>query len=154
MNKKITAILISLIFCSSSLFADFVNSDIAQLNPDPYSQALGGSILSFSPSVFGFFANPANNFYVFSKQIQLSYISAYTKNYGGNIGLTLPTESIGNFSFMFGYNEFNKDIEYLGIKKSMMIAVNYVYPFVKNVPIPKEAGSVGITLKGYRLEAP
>ena len=153
MNKKITAILISLIFCSSSLFADFVNSDIAQLNPDPYSQALGGSILSFSPSVFGFFANPANNFYVFSKQIQLSYISAYTKNYGGNIGLTLPTESIGNFSFMFGYNEFNKDIEYLGIKKSMMIAVNYVYPFVKNVPIPKEAGSVGITLKGYRLEA-
>ncbi|WP_413852803.1 hypothetical protein [Candidatus Ruminimicrobium bovinum] len=153
MNKKIIVILLSVVFCSNVLFANFVNSDIAQLNPDPYSQALGGSILSFSPAVFGFFANPANNFSAFSKQIQASYISAYTRNYGGNIGLLLPTESIGNFSFAVGYNEFNKDIDSLEIQNSMMVAVNYVYPFLKEVPVPKEKGSVGITLKGYRLKA-
>lgn len=153
MNKKIFVVFISMLFCSNLLLADFSNSSIANLNPDPYSQAVGGSALSLSPSVFGFFANPANNFTVFAKQIQASYISAYTKNYSGNIGITLPTESIGNFSFAFAYNDFNTEIDSLGIKNSMMIAVNYVYPFVKEVPIPKENGSVGITLKGYRLKA-
>ena len=153
MNKKIFAVFISMLFCSNLLFADFSNSSIANLNPDPYSQAVGGSALSFSPSVFGFFTNPANNFTVFAKQLQISYISAYTKNYSGNIGIALPTESIGIFSFAVAYSDFNTEIDSLDIKNSMMIAVNYVYPFVKEIPIPKENGSVGITLKGYKLKA-
>jgi len=153
MNKKIFVVFISLLFFSNLLFADFSNSDIANLNPDPYSQALGGSALAFSPAVFGFFSNPANNFAVFAKQFQVSYISAYTKNYSGNIGLSLPTSNVGIFSFAFAYNEFNDEIDSIGIKNSMMIAVNYVYPFVKEIPVPKENGSVGITLKGYRLKA-
>ena len=153
MNRKIFLNVFLVLFCSQLSFAAFSNSDIAQLNPDPYSQAVGGSALSFSPAVFGFFANPANNLTVFTKQIQVSYISAYTRNYSGNAGISLPTDGAGIFSVAFTYNEFNKEIATLGIKKSMMVALNYVYPFVKEVPVPKENGSIGITLKGYSLEA-
>ena len=57
------------------------------LNPDPYSQAMGASILALSPSVFGFFVNPASNYQNFSKEIQLSYMSFFDSNYGASAGI-------------------------------------------------------------------
>ena len=67
--RKITLALFAC-FLTVPLFA---SSDefVYVLNPDPYSQSIGASILSLSPSVFGFFTNPASNYKNFSKEVEV-----------------------------------------------------------------------------------
>ena len=110
-SKKILLALV-IAFLNVPLFA---SSDdfIYVLNPDPYSQSIGASILSLSPSVFGFFTNPASNYTNISKEVQLSYYTIYNNNYGINAGLLWPTEKIGNFSFIVSAVDLNeKEIGY------------------------------------------
>ncbi|MFA7073776.1 MAG: hypothetical protein WC234_01145 [Endomicrobiaceae bacterium] len=149
--KKISFCLICLIF-SGSAFADFENTYISVLNPDSYSQAMGASILSLSPSVFGLFANPASNYRNISKEIQFSYVSVYNNIYGANAGIVIPIEKIGNFSMIASGFEYNKEIISLDFKNSIMVALNYVYPIVQQYPIYTEKGSVGVTFKYYSLK--
>lgn len=118
------------------------------LNPDPYSQAIGASIMSLSPSVFGFFTNPASNYKNISKELQLSYMSYHDRNYGVNAGFLLPTEKRGNFSFIVSGMDFNKNSIY---KNAVMAAINYVYPIVSKYPIYTEKGAVGATFKFYNV---
>ena len=144
MKKIVVSTIISLFFCAGVFADDF----IWVLNPDPYSQSAGASILALSPSVFGFFTNPASNYRNFSKELQFSYMSFYDRNYGGNIGFVLPTEKNGNFSFVVSGMDCNGDI---GYKNFVMAAVNYVYPLVKKFPSYKENGSIGATVKFYNI---
>ncbi|MCR4662479.1 MAG: hypothetical protein K5622_01165 [Endomicrobiaceae bacterium] len=143
-NKIFVSFFIALLFCVNS----FADNFIWVLNPDPYSQSAGASILSLSPSVFGFFTNPASNYKNFSKELQFSYMSFYNRNYGGNIGFVLPTEKSGNFSFVVSGMDCNKTSMY---KNFLMAAINYVYPIVEKYPIYIERGSVGATLKFYNI---
>ena len=129
----------------------FASSDdfIYVLNPDAYSQSIGASILALSPSVFGFFTNPASNYKNISKEVQFSYYTIYNNNYGANVGLVIPTEKSGNFSVSFSGADLNENET--GLKNFLMAAVNYVYPIVNKYPIPVEKGSVGATLKFYNI---
>ena len=151
MKKTINKIFFPLfvfLFCcvnSASLFADRF---IWVQNPDPYSQSAGASILSLSPSVFGFFTNPASNYKNFAKELQFSYMSFSDRNYGGNVGFLFPTEKSGNFSFAVSGMDCNKDSLY---KNFVMAAINYVYPIVKKYPIYTEKGAVGATLRFYNI---
>ena len=147
MKKIISSVVISLFLCTN-LFAK--DGFICVLNPDPYSQSAGASILALSPSVFGFFTNPASNYKNFSKELQFSYMSFYDRNYGGNVGLIFPTEKSGNFSFVVSGMDCNKDYLY-GYKNFIMAAVNYVYPLVSKFPSYKENGSIGATLRFYNI---
>lgn len=149
--KKLSIIFLSLFFCVN-IYAYFDDSFISVLNPDPYSQAAGASILSLSPSIFGFYTNPASNYKNISKELQLSYSSVYDSIYGANIGFILPTEQSGNFSFIVSGFEYNKDSLITNYQNSLMVAVNYVYPLISRYPIFTEKGSVGITLKYYNLK--
>ncbi len=151
-NRKKILFAFCLFLCSNSVFANFKNADIAILNPDPYSQALGASILSLSPSIFGFFANPASNYKNFSKEIQFSYTSVYDNIYGASAGIIIPTERAGNFSVVFSGVEYNKNINTSDFKNSTMFALNYVYPLVKKYPIFTEKGALGATFKFYSLK--
>lgn len=143
--RKIFVCFISCLFFSTTLFAD---AFIWVQNPDSYSQSSGASILSLSPSVFGFFVNPASNYRNFSKELQFSYMSYYDRNYGGNIGFILPTEKSGNFSFAVSGMDCNKSSMY---KNFLMAAINYVYPIVNKFPSFMEKGAVGATLKFYNI---
>ena len=145
--KKILPVIL-VCFLTIPLFAasdDF----IYVLNPDPYSQSIGASILSLSPSVFGLFTNPASNYKNISKEVQFSYYTIYNNNYGANIGLVIPTEKSGNFSVVFSGADLNENET--GFKNFLMAAVNYVYPIVNKYPIPVEKGSVGATIKFYNI---
>ena len=143
-SKIFLSCFISLFFCVN-LFAD---SFLWVLNPDSYSQSAGASILSLSPSVFGFFVNPASNYKNFSKELQFSYMSFYDRNYGGNIGFLLPTEKSGNFSFIVSGMDCNENLIF---KNYLMAVINYVYPLVKKFPSFVEKGAVGATLKFYNI---
>ena len=105
MNLKKFTVLCFSICLTTTIFAS--DSMLYVLNPDPYSQALGGSILSLSPSVFGFFTNPASNYKNISKELQFSYMSYYKRNYGANVGIVLPTEKYGNFYMVFSGIDYN-----------------------------------------------
>ena len=144
MKKIVVSTIISLFFCAGVFADDF----IWVLNPDPYSQSAGASILALSPSVFGFFTNPASNYKNISKELQVSYMSYYDRNYGINAGFLIPTEKKGNFSFIASYMDFNGDLFY---KNALMAAINYVYPIVSKYPIYTEKGSVGATFKFYNI---
>lgn len=146
--KNIEKIIISFLICVFMISGLFADDFIYVLNPDPYSQSAGASILALSPSVFGFFTNSASNYKNISKELQFSYMSYYENNYGGNIGLVIPTEKSGNFSFIISGMDCNKDSMF---KNSLMAAVNYVYPIVEKYPIYKEKGAVGATLKFYNI---
>ncbi len=148
-SKKILLVLV-IVFLNIPLFA---SSDgfVYVLNPDPYSQSIGASILSLSPSVFGFFTNPASNYKNVSKEVQFSYYSIYNNNYGMNAGLLIPTEKIGNFSIALSGADLNE--KETGFKNFLMAAVNYVYPIVSDYPVKTEKGSVGATLKFYNIAA-
>ena len=143
--KKVIIFFCCCLFFSVSLFAD---DFIWVLNPDPYSQSAGASILSLSPSVFGFFTNPASGYKAFSKELQFSYMSYYNRNYGANIGFMLPTEKSGNFTFAVSGMDCNNDF---GYKNFIMAAVNYVYPIVNKFPSFIEKGAVGATLRFYNI---
>ncbi len=140
-----------LLFFAVNIYAYFDDSFIYVLNPDPYSQAAGASILSLSPSIFGAYSNPASNYKNISKEVQFSYSSVYNNIYGGNVGFILPTEKSGNFSIIVSRFEYNKDSLVTNYENSLMVAVNYVYPLIKRYPIFTEKGSVGVTLKYYNL---
>ncbi len=148
-SKKILLALV-VAFLNVPLFA---SSDgfVYVLNPDPYSQSIGASILSLSPSVFGFFTNPASNYKNISKEVQLSYYTVQNNNYGINAGFLLPTEKIGNFSFIVSAADLNE--QETGYKNMLMAAVNYVYPILGKYPVVTEKGSVGATLKFYNMSA-
>lgn len=149
MNLKKFAVLCFSICFGTTVFAS--DRVLYVLNPDPYSQALGAGILSLSPSVFGFFANPAANYKNISKEIQLSYMSYHNRNYGGNIGFVLPTEKSGNFSIVVSGMQYNKENNIY--KNSLMAAINYVYPIVDKYPVYTEKGAVGATIKLYKVSA-
>ena len=144
--KKIFGSLVISLFLCTNLFAS--DDFIWVLNPDPYSQSAGASILSLSPSVFGFFTNPASNYKNFSKELQFSYMSYFDRNYGANVGFILPTEKSGNFTFVVSGMDCNKDS---GYKNFIMAAVNYVYPLVNKFPSYRENGSIGATLRFYNI---
>lgn len=146
--KNIKKIVVSFFICIFTVLSLFADDFIYVLNPDSYSQSAGASILALSPSVFGFFTNPASNYRNISKEFQLSYISFADSNYGGNIGLLIPTEKSGNFSFIVSAMDCNKESMF---KNSLMAAINYVYPIVKKYPIYKEKGAIGATFKFYRI---
>lgn len=148
-SKKVLLALV-VTFLNVPLFASS-DSFVYVLNPDPYSQSIGASILSLSPSVFGFFTNPASNYKNISKEVQFSYYSIYNNNYGLNAGFLLPTEKIGNFSFVVSAADLND--QETGYKNMLMAAVNYVYPILGKYPVVTEKGSVGATLKFYNLSA-
>ena len=143
-------ILLALVVCFLTVPL-FASSDdfVYVLNPDPYSQSIGASILSLSPSIFGFFTNPASNYKNISKEVQLSYYTIYNNNYGLNAGLLIPVEKIGNFSVIVSAADLNE--QEIGYKNMLMAAINYVYPIVGEFPVSTEKGSVGATLKFYNL---
>jgi tetratricopeptide (TPR) repeat protein len=143
---KINKLILSIIFCLSLNIGLFADDLIWVLNPDPYSQSAGASILALSPSVFGFFTNPASNYKKFSKELQFSYMSYYDRNYGGNIGFVLPTEKSGNFTFVVS----GMDWSYF-YKNFLMAAINYVYPIAKKFPSFVEKGAIGATLRFYNI---
>lgn len=147
MKKIISSLVISLFICTS-LFAN--DNFIWVLNPDSYSQSAGASILALSPSVFGFFTNPASNYKNFSKELQFSYMSYFDRNYGANVGFILPTEKSGNFTVFVSGMDCNKNYLY-GYRNFIMAAVNYVYPLVNKFPSYKENGSIGATLRFYNI---
>ncbi len=149
MNLKKFTVLCFSICLTTTIFAS--DSMLYVLNPDPYSQALGGSILSLSPSVFGFFTNPASNYKNISKELQFSYMSYYKRNYGANVGIVLPTEKYGNFSMVVSGMDYNKENN--PYKNFIMAALNYVYPITKKYPIPMEKGAIGATVKVYKVSA-
>lgn len=149
--KKLLFVFLSLFF-TVNVFAYFDDSFISVLNPDPYSQAAGASILALSPSIFGMYTNPASNYKTISKELQFSYSSVYNNIYGANVGFILPTEKSGNFSIVASGFEYNNDSLVTNYKNSLMVAINYVYPLVNRYPIFTERGSVGVTLKYYNLK--
>lgn len=150
LKNKILYILIVSMFVCQPLYSQ-TDDFIHVLNPDPYSQAMGASILALSPSVFGFFVNPASNYRNFSKEIQLSYMSFFDSNYGASAGVVIPTEKSGNFTVYVSGMDFNKDSEYYYYRNSIMGAINYVYPLIESDPIYTEKGGIGATLKFYNI---
>jgi len=150
--KKLFLSVVFLLAFSVNSFSYFDDTFLFVLNPDPYSQAVGASILALSPSIFGFYTNPASNYKNISKEVQVSYSSIYNNIYGVNAGFILPTEKIGNFSFVISRFDYNKDPSVVDYNNTTMVAINYVYPLVERYPIFTEKGSVGITLKYYNLQ--
>ena len=150
LKNKILYLLIVSMFVCQPLYSQ-TDDIIHVLNPDPYSQAMGASILALSPSVFGFFVNPASNYRNFSKEVQLSYMSFFDNNYGASAGVVIPTEKTGNFTVYVSGMDFNKDSEYYYYKTSIMGAINYVYPLIDTDPIYTEKGGIGATLKFYKI---
>lgn len=133
-------------------FADFANTDLSLLNPDPSSQALGSSILAMSPNIAGFFSSPANNFKNFSKELQVSYTLFGQSVRGENATFLLPTKNIGNFTFMASHFEYGDTNPSMDFNSSIMFALNYVYPLVNKYPVISEKGAIGLTVKGYQLK--
>ncbi len=148
-NKIFHFLLVSLLVCQPLYAA--TDDIIHVLNPDPYSQAMGASILSLSPSVFGFFVNPASNYTNFSKELQLSYISFFDNNHGAAAGVVIPTEKAGNFTVYVSGMDFNDKSEYYDYKSYVAGALNYVYPLVETDPMFTEKGGIGATLKFYNI---
>lgn len=139
-------------FAAGFVSADFSDADLNILNPDPNSQALGGSINALSGNVSGFFYNPANNFKNYSKEFQISYLMLGRGVRGETAALLIPTKNIGNFSFMFSHAEYAQSDAVTTFGSSMMFALNYVYPLVTKYPIYTEKGGIGLTVKGYQLK--
>lgn len=150
--KKLLLMFGILLSFSINSFSYFDDAFLFVLNPDPYSQAAGASILSLSPSIFGFYTNPASNYKNISKEVQVSYSSIYNNIYGVNAGFILPTEKSGNFSFVVSRFDYNKDPAVVDYNNTTMVAINYVYPLIEQYPIFTEKGSIGITLKYYNLQ--
>ncbi len=150
LRNKIVYSLLVFFLCCGQVSARTDNM-FCVLNPDAYSQAAGASILSLSPSVFGFFVNPASNYRNFSKEFQLSYTSFFDRNYGLNAGFLIPTEKKGIFTLFVSGTDFNKSGKYHNYKSSVSGALNYVYPIICSHPYSKEKGSAGATLKIYNI---
>ncbi len=150
LKSKLFYFFIVSVFVCQPLYAK-TDDMIHVLNPDPYSQAMGASILALSPSVFGFFVNPASNYANFSKELQLSYMSFFDSNYGAGAGVVIPTEKSGNFTVYASGMFFNKQSEYYDYKTYITGALNYVYPLVEADPIYTEKGGIGATIKFYNI---
>lgn len=150
--KKITLAVFILLSVVVFSFADFTNTDLFLLNPDPSSQALGASILAMTPNIAGFFTSPANNLKNFSKELQVSYTLFGQSIRGENATFLFPTKNIGNFSFMASHFEYGDTNPNMDFSSSIMFALNYVYPLVSRYPVVTEKGAVGITVKGYQLK--
>ncbi|MCL2389855.1 MAG: hypothetical protein FWD54_04605 [Endomicrobia bacterium] len=131
-------------------------SNIFILNYDAGSQAMGGTLASFSLNSLGFTANPSSNFSVLSKRLDFSGIAAYGGLYGTAGALMLPLE-YGNLTIGGTYDRFDSvDIitpDGKALSSDSSVFINFVLPFSTEVPVYADKGGLGLTVKGYQLSA-
>ena len=160
MRKNISA---ALLCCFCLIIAGTVVSyaanavsptQILLLNYDPGSEAMGGSLASMSGNPLSFTNNPSSNFSVLSSRLDFSGLSAFDGIYGGAVAFMMPTK-YGNFTAAFAYTDFDAakvlTADAVELKRSAAFYLNYVYPFFTDIPIYKDMGGAGITIKGYQL---
>jgi len=129
-------------------------SEIPMLGYDPNSEAMGGSILSFSQNSLSFLANPSANFSVLGSRLDFSGIAAFDGIYGGAAAFLIPTQ-YGNITAGFSYNNFGSAYvltpDGTKLTYSAGYYINYVYPFATEMPVYTELGGAGATLKVYQF---
>ena len=150
MIKKYTAALLGafLLFnCGISFAVDNVPSaQFFLLNYDANSEAMGGSIASLSQNPISFTSNPSSNFSVLASRLDFSAIAAFDGIYGG-MGAFMTPSKYGNFTTAVSYvNLGNAD------QNLISFYFNYVYPFSTDIPVYKDKGGFGATLKLHQLK--
>ncbi|MCL1972052.1 MAG: hypothetical protein FWG57_03575 [Endomicrobia bacterium] len=150
MIRKYAAVLLcaSLLFnCGISFAVDNIPSgQFFLLNYDANSEAMGGSIASLSKNPISFTSNPSSNFSVLASRLDFSGIAAFDGVYGG-MGAFMTPSKYGNFTAAVSYvNLGNAD------QNLMSFYFNYVYPFSTEVPVYKDKGGFGATLKLHQLK--
>lgn len=149
MKKYIAALVcFSLLSFSGIVYAadDVSLSQMFLINYDPASEAMGGSIGAMSKNPVSFINSPSSNFNIMAGRIDFSAIAAFDGVYGG-IGAFMMPSKYGNFTAAVAYND-------LGSADHNMMAfyLNYVYPFSTEIPVYKDMGGVGLTLKGFHFK--
>ncbi|MDR1195026.1 MAG: hypothetical protein LBL00_00945 [Endomicrobium sp.] len=148
--KKYAGVLLclSFLFVSTSVFAlDKISlSQFFLLNYDPASGAMGDSIASMSKNPLSFMNFPSSNFSILSSRVDFSGVAAFDGIYGGAGALMMPFR-YGNITAAFSYDN-------LGVIDNNALAfyLNYVYPFVSEIPVYRDKGGLGVTFKGYHIE--
>ncbi|MDR1695074.1 MAG: hypothetical protein LBR69_00340 [Endomicrobium sp.] len=131
-------------------------ADIFILNYDAGSQAMGGTLASFSVNSLGFTANPSANFSVLSKRLDFSGIYAYGGLYGTAGALMLPLD-YGNLTVAGSFNKFGSDVIVTpggkALSSNAAVFLNFVLPFSTEIPVYADKGGAGLTVKGYQLSA-
>ncbi len=129
-------------------------SKIFLFNYDPNSEAMGGTIASFSKNPLAFINSPSANFNVLSSRIDFSVISAFDGLYGGAAAFMFPTD-YGNISVAAAYNDFGDAEIYTSngttLKHNAAFYLNYVFPLSSEIPVYTDKGGLGLTLKGYQF---
>lgn len=147
-NQIVAAVCASLLFFSGSAFAldNVPLSKFFLLNYDPSSEAMGGSIGAMSQSPVSFTNMPSSNFNALASRLDFTGFAAFDGVYGGMGAFMAPTE-YGNFTGAFAYNNLG-DSDY----NALSFFINYVYPFTTDIPVYKDMGALGLTLKGHQFK--
>jgi|GEM_PF-860191 len=153
------AVLLVLVFGFDAgiLFSDSgtTSGEIAKINPDPVTSALGGGILAPDYSPGSIFANPAAMAQEY--QSKFSFSSAQLEqsiNYQF-AAFVIPT-SAGNFTAaasLLSYGDIqgytNSGSPYsISSSQDEIFALNYALPLKKITPVEHQFASVGVTIKG------
>ncbi|MBN1823678.1 MAG: hypothetical protein JW803_05100 [Endomicrobiales bacterium] len=128
-----------------------------KINPDPQSEALGGSVLSLSATPTEIPVNPALSAYIYQTKFAFSNTSLVSDVEHMHGGAALPTE-IGHFGIgvtNIGYGTmkgYAVDASEYSIPESneMAVVLNYSRAFRRSVPVYRDWGAVGANLKFVR----
>ncbi len=159
MNKNLSKTLI--LFLLLGIFSSFSSaseklpaSRLFLLNYDADSEAMGGSIASFSRNSLAFTNMPSSNFSVLSKRLDFSGMMGFDGVYSAAAAFMLPL-SYGNITIGGAYNEFDKDLvvtpDNISLTNNPVFYLNYVYPLSSKMPIYEDKGGIGLTIKVLRF---
>ncbi|MCL2144568.1 MAG: tetratricopeptide repeat protein [Endomicrobia bacterium] len=149
MRKKHIArvVSVSILFISASFFAPGkILSQGFVLNYDPNSEAMGNSIASMSKTPISFINSPSSNFSVLSGRLDFAGTTAFEDIYGAVGAYMLPTQ-YGNFTAAFAYSNLGS-----ADWNVFDFYLNYVYPLSTDIPVYRDKGGLGATIKGYQFK--
>jgi tetratricopeptide (TPR) repeat protein len=154
--KKILALIFLIIFVNSSIFAvGLVPVDkLFFLNYDAASEAMGGSIASFSNNALSFLNSPSIKFNVLASKTDFESVFAFNGIYGVSGACLVPLPSC-NFTIAGTYNGFSSSSVFSAgnlLKSNSAAYFNYILSFVQSDPVYDNVGGLGATLKWYQFD--
>ena len=155
--KTAALILLLISFSDFSLAAEKLSaSRLFLLNYDANSEAMGGTIASFSRNSLAFTNMPSSNFSVLSARLDFGGIMGFDGVHGIAGSFMMPT-SYGNFTAGAAYNDFESNLvvtpDDQPLNRNLAFYLNYVYPLSSNMPIYEDKGGIGLTIKAYQFVA-
>lgn len=155
LSKILTLFLILTSFSGFSAAGEKLEaSRLFLFNYDANSEAMGGTIASFSKNSLAFTNMPSSNFSVLSGRIDFGGIMGFDGIYGLAGAFMMPT-AYGNITLGAAYNDFDKDLvvtpDGQPLNRNLAFYLNYVYPISRNMPVYEDRGGIGLTLKALQF---